>query len=259
MTTAPAPLPPDVDAGRPTSPAVFYHVAAMNTWRSVVAEQLRLLAHVGLTDRVTVGLLGDTADADTLTALAAAAGVSVTIGFQRPDLSLAELPTLALVHAWARRQRSPGTVMYLHTKGVSRPADRNRIAWRRLMQRHVVAGWRENVQRLVAADLVGVDWIDSPVMPYFTGNMWMARRDWVAALGPPQVYRLSRPADFAWGGEPWRNRMFAETWIASRPGPRVVSLACRNVQLWGTPDVFAYTVGVDGFRYEDPLVAPSPA
>ena len=42
-------------------PAVFYHVAAMNTWRSVAREQLRLLAHVGLTT-VTVGLLGDAED-----------------------------------------------------------------------------------------------------------------------------------------------------------------------------------------------------
>ncbi len=236
----------------PAPPAVFYHVAAMNTWRSIVREQLRLLAHVGLT-RVTAGLLGDAEDADTLLALAAAAGVTVTLGFQRPDLSLAELPTLALLHAWARGQASPAPVLYLHTKGVSRPADRHRVAWRRIMQRHVVVDWPRNAARLAAdADLVGVDWIDSPELPYFTGNVWMARSDWVAALDPPQVYRLTRPADFAWGGEPWRDRMFAETWVASRPGPRVVSLACRNVQLRSSPAVFGFDVAVPGFRYEDP-------
>ena len=241
-----------------TPPAVFYHVAAMNTWRSVAGEQLRLLAHVGLT-AVTVGLLGDREDAATVTALADRFGVTATVGFQQPDLSLAELPTLSLLHTWARDH--PGgdaTVLYLHTKGVSRPADRGRAAWRRLMQRHVVADWPANAARLAGtfpgagrADLVGVNWIDSPALPYFAGNVWMARADWVAALDPPHVYRLTRPADFVWGDEPWRVRMFAETWVASRPGPRVASLACRNERFRDGPAVYGFDPAVPGFRYDE--------
>ena len=89
-------------------------------------------------------------------------------------------------------------------------------------------------------------------MPYFTGNVWMARvrlgrRPGPAAGLPPEP---ARPTAH-WGGEPWRDRMFAETWIASRPGPRVVSLACRNVRLWGNPAVFAFDTALPGFRYED--------
>ena len=242
------------DTSSPPPPAVFYHVAAMNTWRSVVTEQVRLLAHVGLT-AVTIGLLGDADDAATVTALAARHGVTATIGFQRPDLSLAELPTLSLLYQWGRCQPAGATVLYLHTKGVSRPADRGRQAWRRLMQRHVVGDWRANVGYLTegvrgGADLVGVNWIESPAMPYFAGNVWMARADWVAGLDPPQVYQLSRPADFVWGDEPWRRRMFAETWVASRPHARVVSLACRNERFRDGPAVFRFDPAVPGFGYD---------
>ena len=254
MVTAPPSIPPP-DAA-PAPPAVYYHVAAMNTWRQVVREQLALLAHVGLTGGVTVGLLGDVEDADTVAALAAAAGVSLTIAFRQPDLSLAELPTLALLHAACRRQPAGRPVLYLHTKGVSRPTDRTRIAWRRLMQRHVVADWRANLALLADADLVGVDWTDSALRPHFSGNVWMARADWVARLDPPHVYRLSQPPDFTWGGEPWRNRMFAEPWVASRPGHRVASLACRNLRLWEGSTVYDFDTAIPGFRYDDDAAPP---
>ena len=233
---------------------MFYHVAAMNTWRSVVREQLRLLAHVGLT-QITVGVLGDRADAAEVVATAAAHGVTATVGFQQPDLSLAELPTLSLLHAWAGDQRHPRPVLYLHTKGVSRPADRTRVAWRRAMHRYTVADWPAHVARLsdpaAPVDLVGFCWVESAHHPHFSGNVWLARSDHVAALDPPQVYRHSRPADFHWGGEPWRARMFCETWVGSRPTPRVLSLACRNERLWVGDTAYRFDTAVPGFRYED--------
>jgi hypothetical protein len=252
-TAHPAPAPPSSAAISP--PAVFYHVAAMNTWRSVVAEQLRLLAHVGLTTGVTVGLLGDAEDAATVTALAARFGVAIDIAFRRPDLSLAELPTLAMLHGWAKRQPPGRPVLYLHTKGVSRPTDRVRIAWRRAMQRYTVADWPDHVRLLTAevdpVDLAGFCWTDSITHhPHFSGNVWMARCGWVAALDPPGAYRLSRPVDFQWGGEPWRQRMFCETWIGSRGGARVAALGCRNVQVWKGDAIYDFDTTVPGFRYE---------
>ncbi len=234
----------------PSKPAVYYHVAAMNTWRTVVREQFKLLAHVGLTDDVTVGLLGDVEDGETVTALAAAAGVSVTIAFRQPELALAEMPTISLLHAACRRRPAGPPVLYMHTKGVSRPSERIVVAWRRLMQRHVVAGWRDNLPLLDNADLVGVDWTESTIRPHFSGNFWMARADWIAKLDPPSVYRLSQPPDLIWGGEPWRNRMFCETWVASRPGHRVVSLACKNVRLTTGPAVYDYDSTIPGFQYD---------
>ena len=235
----------------PAPPAIYYHVAAMNTWRSVVREQLKLLAHVGLNENVTVGLLGDVEDGETVTALAAAAGVSVNVAFRQPDLSLVELPTLALLHAACRRAPPGRSVLYLHTKGVSRPNDRNRVAWRRLMQRHVIADWRSNVALLDGVDLVGVNWIESIARPHFSGNIWMGRAGWVAKLDPPHVYRLSQPADFMWGGEPWRNRMFAETWVGSAPTPRVASLACMNQRFGEDPTVYEFDTAIPGFQYDD--------
>ena len=245
-----------------TPPAVFYHVAAMNTWRSVVREQVRLLAHVGLTT-ITVGLLGDDADAAHVVATAAAHGVTATVAFHHPDLSLAELPTLSLAHTWARDGGGDDRpILYLHTKGVSHPADRCRTAWRRAMHRHTVADWPAHCRRLAgptdadAVDAVGFCWVDSPQHPHFSGNVWLARRGWVAALPRPQAYRFTRPADYHWGGEPWRQRMFCETWIGSRPGVRVASLGCRNARLWEGEAAYQFDPAVPGFRYEDDAAPP---
>ena len=229
-------------------PAVFYHVACMNNWRAVVREQCRLLAHVGLLD-VTAAVLGPPADVAEVGEIAAACGVRLAIGFTSPDLSLVELPTLQLVHRWAVAQAEPRPAMYLHTKGVSQPTDPHKGPWRRLMQRHVVADWRANVRRCRVADMVGVNWGGGSDYPHFSGNFWMARSDWLAALQEPSAYRVSRP-DFTWAGGSWRGRFFAETWLGSRTWHHVESLACTGSRLWDGDAVFKFDTAVDGFDYD---------
>lgn len=199
--------------------AAFYHVACMGNWREVFAEQLAAFRAVGLQPTACVtGTEAEFAEvADQLPSL-----------YNGPDLLSYETPTQQRLYDWALHNPS-GAVLYCHTKGVSQPQDANKVAWRRLMQRHVIERWRENLDRLAVSDAVGVGWIDCPRYPHFSGNFWMSRADWIVTLPEPDAYQSQSGPAIA--GNPWR-RMCAEFWIGSRPYHRIESLACRNEPLW---------------------------
>ncbi len=238
-------------------PEVFYHVACMGNWVEVVIEQLRLLAYAGIT-RATAAVLGEEDQVDTVNRIAESCGVDLAVKFASPDTKLCEMPTLTLLDDWCKARTSADPVMYLHTKGVSQPNDLVKKAWRRLMQRHVVWDWRANVERLKLCDAVGVDYQNGN-MPHFSGNFWLARSDWIETLPRPMDYRLSRP-DFNWAGHSWRGRMYAETWLLSRPWHHIESLACQNENIWEGKNIFRFESRIEGF---DPdrldLVAPRQA
>jgi hypothetical protein len=230
-----------------TTPTVYCHIACMGNWQEVVTEQLRLLAHVGLSS-VTACILGTDDDVEWVRTTASSLGVLLAVETASPDLTLYELPALQAVYRWAMAQPEPAAVLYLHTKGVSAPDDKNKIAWRRLMAKHVVADWRENMNRLSVADAVGIDWQDSPQFPHFAGNFWMARSDWLNTLSDPSEYRRRHPDDFQLAANPWK-RIFAEMWLGSLPFHHIESLCCRNETLWTGQAVFSHPSDVPGFQY----------
>lgn len=210
--------------GNPPFPLVcFYHVACMGNWKEVVKEQIKLIR--GLETRIT--MLGSEKDQQWL---ATETGIrSIT---RLEDLKNYETPTLQAAWEWARAHPS-GAVLYLHTKGVSKPHNRARVAWRHLMGEHLVARWRKNLERLALADMIGVNWCETP-SPHYQGNFWMARADWLARLPSPESFRDQGGPDLF--GEPWE-RMHAEVWLGSSPNPITESLVGSDLKLWNEADV----------------------
>jgi len=246
-------------AGAPPEPVgVFYHISCMNDaadWQRIVHEQLSLLAHVDL-NSVTACLLGTTEDAAWCETEARNLGIDLFVLSISPDFSQYEHPTLCAIHNWAKRYRD-GAALYLHTKGVSKPHDAIKRQWRRIMHKHVVAQWRRNLSLLQIADIAGVSWFESPHLPHFSGNFWMARCDWLANLSHPADYRDSRkPDDLSFAGQPWR-RMHCEAWLGSAHWHQVESFVGRNLQLW-TSDAFHHSSDIPGFDWEDAASASSP-
>jgi hypothetical protein len=223
---------------KPLSLRVFYHVCCIGDWRDVVAEQTRLLAHVGLRG-ATCAVLGTHAQVDAVRSIAGINGVSLGVEFQSTELKLYERPTLDIVHS-ASKHRSDA-VLYFHTKGVSAPGDAHKVKWRRVMQREVIAEWRRNLRLLELADILGMDWRCDPSFPHFCGNFWMARCDWVANLPSVDEYRRDRRG---WGVDAQDGRMVCETWLGSRPYHHVESI--------GGFDTWICFGGVDRFRVDVP-------
>ena len=237
----------------PPSPhAVFFHISLMPGWEPVVSEQLRLLAHVGLTT-VHSCVVGTTEAVDRLRDIEDGLGVNLVIHDTAQDFGVYERPTLDAVHRWAKAHPS-GAVTYLHTKGVSAPSDLHKRHWRRAMMRHVVADWRDNLKKLAVADVLGCGWQTDPHYPHFCGNFWAARCDWLARLPGIDEYRHSRP-DWLWSGtHSWRERMCVESWIGARNFHHVEDLVGHNYHMWDDA-VYRLPTGIEGFSY-DPLPAP---
>jgi hypothetical protein len=234
-----------------TQYAVFYHAALMTGWEPIVAEQLALFGHVGLTDIKSVVLSPSAADRRRFLDIARHYGVSVDVVGTAREFRPCEGPTLTAVHAWAG-QHAGAAVLYVHTKGASAPSDPHKAKGRRVMARYVVGGWRDNLKRLEAADTVGCAWQHSHNFPHWCGNFWAARTDWLTHLPAPDEYRHSRP-DFLWAGvHSWRDRMFAETWVGCEPFHHIDDQLWGNFKLW-SEDAFALDDRVPGFDYSAPL------
>lgn len=161
---------------------VFYHIARMGNWQSVVQEQVELLESSGLLD---------TCQVLHVTALS-------------PDRILEfEFPTLAALQRLA--QAEDCYCLYLHTKGV-RTGLENIADWRRMMQYFLVSRWEEAVAKLDEGyDCVGCEpgffnWEPPRDYFHFAGNFWWVTSDFIQRL--PAIESLNL-----------EHREQAEAWI----------------------------------------------
>lgn len=200
---------------------VFYHIAAMNNWKEVIIEQKELLDSLSL--EPICGVLGEHDDVKWLEQS------GLNIQYHSKNLQEYETPTLELLYDWSLKNED-GAVLYMHTKGVSNPNDINKKYWRWLMSDYVIKDYENNLLTLEVADMVGVNWIDSPNHPHYSGNFWMSRADWICNLKSPSQHKIDG-GPVIWGN-PWE-RMHAEMWLGSTFYHLVESLCCRNEMLTG--------------------------
>jgi hypothetical protein len=107
-----------------------------------------------------------------------------------------------------------GAVLYAHTKGAADDSD-FRVRWRHSMTNRVVVRWQEHLATLETGDVdaVGCHWLTPEAYPgmvntpFFGGNFWMARCDYLRTLPPC----------------PSEPRFEAELWVG-RNNPRVIDL-----------------------------------
>jgi hypothetical protein len=204
---------------------VFYHLACMENWRQVFAEQMARLQQSGF-GQIALTVLGNPEDLQTAEAICADAHINARVGFHAPELTHFERPALMAIEAHAREHE--GYVLYLHSKGVSNPTDRNKARWRNLMMRELVAGWERCVLQLPHYDVIGVNWRDMPPISHFSGNFWYASTRYLRQLADFERY-YDHPRYQIWDAVNDR-RLGCEFWISSGDtAPRVLSLACRNV------------------------------
>jgi hypothetical protein len=248
----------DKDIPKPEKLAVFWHIACMGNWEEVVWEQAGLLKHVSLFD-VSACILGTREQAAFCKDVAEMNGINLAVLDNSANLQNYEIPTLAKVREWAVANPT-GTVLYLHTKGVSTPKDHpefsNKVQWRRVMQASVVAKWREHLEALETHDVVGFGW-RAKERGHFSGNFWMARADWLPKLPMLDEWQQRLAGTFL-AGHPWE-RMCAEMWIgANRDNAdvcRAKSLGGESGCFWQGDDIFKYPTEIAGFKYEANLEA----
>ena len=212
----------------PTRLEVWWHCCLLPGWQPIVAEQLALLKFMSL-DEIRVCFLGANADIE-----AVKASSPVTLHEVYRSDHYQDYETATLLRLWNASLADISTAyLYFHTKGASAPHDPVKRVWRRAMARYLIADWRQNLEILSRADIVGANWQASKQYPHFQGNFWMARGDWISHLDNPLQHRWNgRHIVFA--GQSW-DRMHAECWLGSKPWHEMLSLVCQGHDWWSRP------------------------
>jgi hypothetical protein len=219
-------------ASSPFPVAHFDHVYAYGDWAPATYQHLAALEAGQFDGRVFLGVVGDRASrldaiepwtrSPLVGTLAPSVAAEATAGSEA--VSIDALRRYAL--------NTDGAIMYAHTKGAF-VNDLYRAHWRESMTRHVVAHWRENLTALHDYDAIGCHWLTPEQHgvdgPFFGGNFWIARCDYVRTL--PPCGRVSR--------------FDAERWLGLNQ-PRVYDL------LPGYPSESRFTVP---YRRPGPLCA----
>jgi hypothetical protein len=205
--------------------AVFYHIAAMGNWQTVVEEHFDILRAAEL-QSVRVSYVGCPDGIDIVRQTAEEAGVQIAVMRNDPLLTAYETPAMRMIQDWAIGAPETGSILYFHTKGVSAPNDQDKRKWRKLMNHEVLMNWQQLVPKLQSFDVIGVNWRNCQPVAHFSGNFWWARADWVRSLAPFDAYYENPLYPAGWDSG---RRLGCEFWISSAPRtPRVLSLVCAD-------------------------------
>jgi len=169
--------------------AVFFHIAKMNHYLEVAAHINNLL--------LTSKLLQNT-------------------NFHQTnyieDIKLYEFPTLESIHNFSIKHNDY-FILYLHTKGVSKPTNNQVADWRNCMLFFMVEKWQNCINKLNEGyDVVGINHITTP-LPHFQGNFWWAKSSYINKLIHPQNIQLPVNSDI--DKCEWNHRHKAEAWVCT--------------------------------------------
>lgn len=182
----------------------WYHVYADGHWREPLQEHLHALGD--WQGEIILGLVGSPENRRLVLK-------EITPSQVHEWDSGDEYLTLRELHAWAQDHADYG-VLYAQTKGAYSNTPIN-AAWRRNLTHQLVANHASCVRLLETNDAVGCHYLtshrypDKVFGPYFAGNFWWARSEYLARLRVPGA----------------NNRSQAELWVGSGlPTPRVVDV-----------------------------------
>lgn len=208
---------------------VVYHAAGIGEhWKEIVTEQFQQLYSSGLKD-VLATHVGE--GLDWFLNEAVYRGINLTVTQHEPDVGNCEVLAMRLIERLARCSDKP--ILYLHTKGVTRPLSEEFYhEWRRVMMEGLVVNWRKNLLSLNGHDAVGVNWWTKH--NHFSGNFWMATPSWIRKLPKFDTY--------------YRDRYSCERWIGSIKGCRAISVFCQDKKFWSEDMELLYKLRSSGYK-----------
>jgi len=215
--------------------AVFYHCRVSANGDapipfehgiSVVARQVIALRDSGLAEAASEMFIGVNGGEEDTMAVSSLAPEKAKV-IQHPDGSKGEHPTLHALQKWLPEHRG-WHVIYFHTKGATKPGNAFWDQWRDCMMKHCVWNWQQCVLDLeMGFDTAGVHYLvpekypGSVLSPFYGGNFWWAKSDYLLTLPPIAPSAVDRPSFYD-----------AESWIGR--GPRRPNARCYGSH-WPNP------------------------
>jgi hypothetical protein len=180
----------------------FWHCYLINSWYTVVTDQLRIMLTSGLYDaceEINIGVIGFYEDRKLLCRLITDLYPKLKIRVISENPMDYEFLTLQLIE----QDKSDYIGFYFHTKGVTRPFEPIISHWGLWLAESILNRWQEHAIRIQNSfDVSSVNEMKSP--DHFSGNFWWFNRRYINRI--PSISSLDH-----------KNRFMAEQWICMCP------------------------------------------
>lgn len=191
---------------------IFWHVCSLNNWLEVVEDQLKSIVDSGLIniiDKIYINFLGNSKhDIDFLTKQCS----KIYVVNYTDNYKDYERSCLHCLLDWSQNNES--NILYMHTKGVSRPENNNVWNWRKLLEKHLIYNHKNCIDKLQDYDIVGINFLDQGKKEqkilnenhcaHFSGNFWWSKTSYIRILPKirPDIINLSKN-NLYWLCERW--------------------------------------------------------
>ena len=176
---------------------IYFHIAAIGRYRQVVTEMYSILFQSGLLNRITelrYCVTGPEKHKDWV--VTTLAHPRCRLYAYQEDTHTYERFTLDLLHRDAvNSEVKDYRVLYLHSKGVTKPESVYTRVWRKLMMHFLVTHYEHCLRMLQEPyhqQVVGILFRTIP-QPHFSGNFWWTKRSYLQSLPPirqPMIYYI---------------------------------------------------------------------
>ena len=157
------------------------------------------------------------------------------------DVSKCEFPTLDLIWNDCKNSDEEFYVLYLHTKGVSKPGFQNVVDWVNYLSYFNINKWNDRISDLELNDCSGVNFFGNPndinehpstwgygkAPQHYSGNFWWSKSSHIKKL-PNPINWLPDQNYFRW-------RVMAEMWLCQLNDGKYYNAFSSDVDHYMTP------------------------
>lgn len=216
---------------------VYIHIAIIGTVNSVLLNLINRIKSSGLYDNCNKIYLiyngnKDWIDIDIF-------GDKYVQVYANPDVSKCEFPTLDLI--WQHCQNEDLKILYLHTKGVTKPGVQNIIDWVNYLSYFNIDKWRDRINELDSNDCTGVNFGGNPndinehpstwgygkAPLHYSGNFWWSKSS--------HIKNLPNPSNWLPDDNYYQWRVMAEMWLAQISDAKYHNAYSSNVDHYMSP------------------------
>jgi predicted O-methyltransferase YrrM len=212
--------------------SVFVHNYLDKNWYDIVQSQINKLVESGLykrADKIFYGVYSfEKSDFNIFYSLIKKYDSDMKIELVMYEKNNFEFDTLIHLQNYCNLNPN-GSVIYFHTKGVSRDYNANINSWRECLEYFVIEKWSNCLRDLLQdkADICGALYVNEfkflnyKLQNYFSGNFWWSKANYINKL--PSIVNLYL--------HNLENRTIAELWLGMSPHVWI-SYYGENVSSW---------------------------
>lgn len=174
---------------------VFIHICCINDWKIRFMKFLLFFHTSGLYDHIHTiycGVLGEKENLNKILEL----DPKINILFHSDDMALHEIATLNKLLEYTVsddiKNNEEWYLLYLHTKGVTKPNNRNVCDWIDYMLYFLVEKYETCLENLNLYDCVGVNLQTFPHLHY-SGNFWWSKKSFIKNLDKCEYVNYNSP------------------------------------------------------------------